>query len=334
MFSRKNVIAVKEAFRIKADAAKAEAESRKQELYRLYPEVEEFDKALAACYSKLISIVLDPSIDRDSPEVRKTIDQIRDDSLRIQQDRKKCLTHYGYPEDYTDPKYDCPKCSDTGYVGITMCSCLKTALIKESFASSGLGSLLETQTFENFSFDYYKYDGKAYDNIRSIYDYCRDYAGDFSLDRKMDNLILIGDTGLGKTHISTAIAKVVIEKGFDVLYRTAIDMFSDFENDRFNRRYNDTDEPQSDKYFTAELLIIDDLGTELTNQFTVSTLYNLINKRVIAGRPMIINTNLNVQKLKEKYENRVTSRILGEFKPLMFIGKDVRAQKIAKKYEN
>ena len=334
MFSRKNVIAVKEAFKRKADAAEADAESRKRELYKLHPEIEEFDNALSKCYSRLIAIVLDSSTDRDEPEVKREIDMIRDDSLRLQQERKECLLRYGYSEDYTEPKYECPKCSDTGYVGITMCGCMKAALVREGFASSGLGSLLETQTFENFSFDYYRYDEKVYQNIKTIYDYCTDYANDFSVDRHVDNLILMGDTGLGKTHLSTAIARRVIEKGYDVLYRTAIDMFSDFEYDRFNRRYSDTDEPLSDKYFTAELLIIDDLGTELTNQFTVSTLYNLLNKRVISGRPVIINTNLTINKLMEKYEDRVTSRILGEFRTLQFFGKDVRAQKIAKRHEN
>ena len=333
MYNRENVIAVKEEFRKKADRAAAEAEQRKAEVYAKSDDIRKFDNALVDCYKKLINIVLDTSVDRDDPEVKKQIDIIRDDSLQIRRDRKKCLVHFGYPEDYTDPKFECEKCSDTGYVGINMCECMKKALIKAGFESSGLGALLETQSFENFDLSYYADAPGVYQAMEYTFDACVKYAEGFNKNRENENILFIGATGLGKTHLSTAIAKKVIENGSDVLYKTAIDVFSDFEHDRFNRRFTDTDEPASDKYFTCDLLIIDDLGTELTNQFTVSVLYNLINKRTIAKRPIIINTNLGIEDLKKRYESRITSRILGDFRLYMFKGKDIREKKIAEHYE-
>ena len=137
-----------------------------------------------------------------------------------------------------------------------------------------------------------------------------------------------GTTGLGKTHLSTAIAKEVIDRGFDVVYTTAQDMFEAFEGVKFSRNYSSSQDNQTDKFFECDLLIIDDLGTEFSNQFTVSCLYNLINTRINSEKPMIINTNLNQNDLRERYADRITSRLFGEFSVMCFFGKDIRLKKL------
>ena len=137
--------------------------------------------------------------------------------------------------------------------------------------------------------------------------------------------MLVGGTGLGKTHLSTSVAKTVIERGYDVLYVCAIDMFADFEQKQFGNGEDNTR-----RYFDCDLLIIDDLGTELTNQFTVSCLYNVINSRINSAKSTFINTNLSKKEIETKYAERITSRLFGEYYPLVFTGVDVRKQKMMK----
>ena len=142
-----------------------------------------------------------------------------------------------------------------------------------------------------------------------------------------ENYLLLGGTGLGKTHLSTSLAKTVIERGYDVVYTTVINMLDDFERKRFSSQNADT-EHLTDRYFECDLLIIDDLGCELSTQFTVSSLYNLINTRLNEGSSTVLNTNLSPDELQKRYDNRITSRILGNFSPLLFRGEDIRLQKL------
>jgi DNA replication protein DnaC len=137
------------------------------------------------------------------------------------------------------------------------------------------------------------------------------------------NLLFVGGTGLGKTHLSTAIAKSLIEKGYNVIYETAQNIFFDFDNDRFRDRFSDS-EPESTKYLDCDLLIIDDLGSEAINSFTVSCLYNILNTRLNKGLPVIASTNLNSKEIRDKYHDRITSRLFGEFNIQMFQGSDLR----------
>ena len=210
-----------------------------------------------------------------------------------------------------------------------MCRCMREKLIAAGYESSGIGSLIKTKTFDNFDLSYQKHDPQAYEVLAANYEICKSYAEGFECPGGK-NLLLMGNTGLGKTHLSTAIAGRVIGRGFDAVCETAQNVFSDFEFERFNRPYGSADsEPvRTGKYFECDLLIIDDLGTEMTNQFTVSCLYNLINTRLNHGRPMIINTNLSRDELRKRYADRITSRLFGEFCPLRFIGKDVRELKL------
>lgn len=322
-YNRENYIRVKREFESKYMKAREDAQKRRDDLHASFPELRRIDDALAETGMRVFRETMAGKDGLD-----KRIAVIRRETEELQAIRGEWLVYHGYPADYTDVKYECDQCHDTGSVGITMCVCMKRALTMAGYESSGLGNLIKTQSFETFDVNFYKDDKKALDNITHILTVCRRYADDFTAGKR-SNLLFRGNTGLGKTHLSTSIAKAVIERGFDVVYDTAQNVFSDFENERFNRNYSDSGtEKRTSRYFDCDLLIIDDLGAEMSNQFTVSCLYNIINTRINFDRSIIINTNLAADELRRRYSDRIISRLFGEFLPLEFIGTDIRAKKL------
>ena len=203
-----------------------------------------------------------------------------------------------------------------------MCKCFREMLITENIKSSGMGGLIEKQSFENFDLDFYKDNADDYARMKNNLADAKKFAEEFGKGTK--TLMFMGSTGTGKTHLSTAIAKTVIEKGYEVLYDSAQNIVSAFEADRFKSGYGPF-EPKADKYLECDLLILDDLGTEFVNQFTVSCLYNLINTRQNKGLSTLISTNLDYDELTSKYQDRIFSRLVGsDSKVLIFVGKDKR----------
>jgi len=254
---------------------------------------------------------------------------LRKKNLHACEVRAEMLERYGYPKDYTAVKYECPDCMDTGYRGLVMCDCMRRRLIEAGYESSGIGSLIQTQSFETFSLDYYRKTSEQYRMMTLVYDTALRYANNFKAD-KAGNLLFIGTTGTGKTHLSTSIAKVVVERGYDVVYDMMQNILSDFEKERFGRSaYNSYTDTVSltDKYYECDLLIMDDLGSELTNQFVTACLYNIINTRLNHRRATIINTNLTIDELRKRYTDRIYSRMMGEYQVLNFCGSDIRIEK-------
>ena len=255
------------------------------------------------------------------------ITPIKERNRALQEKRRELIVGLGYPADYADVHYTCTECSDTGFTsgGTKTCRCLKELIIKGRIAASAMGRLIERQSFENFDLNKYSYDQKTYERMKAILAMAKSYVRDFA--KKQENLLLIGPTGTGKTHISTAIAGALIHEGYDVIYDSTQNIISDFEADRFRSNYG-REESKSEKYLDCRLLIIDDLGTEFTNGFTVSTLYNLLNTRQNKGLATIISTNLSPDELARKYEDRIYSRIIGSgCKVLPFEGRDARVSK-------
>ncbi len=321
-FNKENYRRIKRDYDGKNLRAKEDAERRREELHGKIPELKDIDDTLGLTGLK----ILEASSKYSGQKLEKAILKLKKQNDELLRDRIECLEYHGYPADYSDVRYECSDCQDTGFVGIKMCKCMKEKLILAGYESSGIGSLINQKTFENFDPSYQKNDPRALKNNTAVYEFCKKYAEAFS-ENGSPNLLFIGATGLGKTHLSTAIAGRVISRGFDAVCETAQNFFSDFEYERFNRPYGSFDqneESKTDKYFNCDLLIIDDLGTELTNQFTVSCLYNIINTRLNRGRSMIINTNLTRDELNKRYADRITSRLFGEFSPMMFLGKDMR----------
>lgn len=322
-YNKNNFKRIKEEYATKHLVAERAAELRRAEVHAALPEVARIDARLAGTGLALMGAALE---DKQQREARFA--SLREENLRLNAERDRLLVAAGYPADYTDVKYDCPACSDSGYVGIRMCDCMKKALTLAGFESSGIARLLETQTFQNFSTDFYRERPEIHRAMCGLFDFTRAYAEEFD-PATSENLLMMGGTGLGKTHLSSAIARRVIERGFDVFYVTAINMVSDFEAEQFGNHRGIKGE-FTDKYFECDLLILDDLGTELTNQFTVSCLYNVINMRINRRLPTVISTNLMQNELMQKYSERITSRLFGEFHVLPFLGTDIRLQKLRK----
>ena len=319
-YNRDDLIRIKAEYREKYQKARRSADMRADEVYLRIPRVKEIDMALSRTALEIMSAVTSGKESADAALAR-----VRNRNSELMEERGRLLVSAGYPADYTDVRYDCNKCDDSGYVDGKMCECMKRELVMAGYESSGLGRLIATQSFDNFSLDYYKSGGANYQNMQLYFNSLRSFAQSFSSDTYR-NFLLIGGTGLGKTHLSTSVAKTVIERGFDVLYVSAIDMFSDFEKKQFGN--SDSSEDNTRRYFECDLLIIDDLGTELTNQFTVSCLYNVINSRINSARSTFINTNLAKKEIEAKYAERITSRLFGEYYPLVFSGIDIRKQKM------
>ncbi|MBQ7376959.1 MAG: ATP-binding protein [Clostridia bacterium] len=317
-FNSENYRRVRDAFDTKRKRALDLAAAHTEQLHLKCPEAAEIDRALSRTGLSLFRIACE-----GGENVSERLQAAEAENLELQAMRAELLKKLGLPADYTEPAYECKLCKDTGVIETRLCDCMRRALVLEGFRTSGLGSLIERQSFENFSLDYYMDNTADYERMRATYGRARDFAENFP--NGTGNLLLVGTTGLGKTHLSTAIARRVIERGFDVLYESAPNILSDFEYDRFKSGRNET-ESLSDKYFDCELLIIDDLGTELVNQFSVSVLYNLLNTRINHRRATVISTNLTAQALREIYDDRITSRLFGEFEPLPFVGKDNRTR--------
>jgi len=325
-YNRNNYLRIKREYDGKNLRAKEAAERRMNELHEKVLDVRMIDVLMSQTAYKVMETTLSTP---DKAEREAKLEEIRREMRALEADRARLLVQNGYPADYSDVKYECPICSDIGCTTDgKMCVCMKKKLIMAGFESSGISELMKTQSFETFDLRYY--DDASRPTVQHALESVKQYADSFG--DGTGNLLLIGPTGLGKTHLSTSAAAVVISKGYDVVYESAQNIFDDFEADRFSRsRYSASDaEDPTERYFECDLLIIDDLGTEMTNQFTISALYNLLNTRIIKHAPMIINTNLTRDELRRRYADRITSRLFGEFVPLLFSGRDVRALKLMK----
>lgn len=323
-YSSENMSSVTEAFAAKKMKAERDADARRAEIYEKLPKIREIDKSLSETGLKIFGEAL-----KGKKDLAERIAKLKKETDELAEARRAILKSAGYDVNYTEPKYECEKCSDTGYCKDgKMCSCLSLALTKAGFESSGMAKLIKKQTFDNFSLDYYSGSDKA--QMEKNLSRAREFAAAVSRGEYRD-MLFMGTTGLGKTHLSSAVAKTAIEGGCDVVYESAQNVFSDFEYERFSRSYGDSTPPKTKKYFDCDLLIIDDLGTEISNQFTVSCLYNLINSRIVAEKSMLISTNVGKEEMLERYSDRILSRLFGEFEVCIFSGKDVRSQKLKKK---
>lgn len=332
-YNRENYLRIKEEFAHRHDDRVAEAEERTAELEAQLPELREINTALRRSSAAVCSAVfrgMSRGEGEPRPDPAAELAEIRAENERLLRARAELLTRNGYAADYLEPRFACKKCADRGSVGLRMCSCMREELIMAGYESSGIGNLLRGCTFDGFDLSHFSGDGRIImENNLAI---CRSYAEEFTTDADTvcgdkKNLLLYGLTGLGKTHLSAAIAARLIRRGYDVVYETAINLFGTFERERFMRD-DRNGRRESERYFDCDVLIIDDLGTELSNQFTATVLFNVINTRLCRGSATIINTNLSQKEIRERYDGRTSSRIFGEFRPLPFVGTDYRLLKL------
>jgi len=306
--------------------AEKAAERRKEEVYKRFPRVKELEKQISMGGIKTARAVL------AGGDVEEAVSKLRDQNLAMQAEVKRILTDNGYPANYFEPKYFCKKCEDKGYYDINgktvRCSCMKSALVTCACAELNRYAPLSLSTFESFDLEYYdksinpKVKTSPYEHMSKVFRFCQNYADNFS--KNSESILMSGETGLGKTHLSLAIANEVIKKGYGVVYASAPPIISKLEKEYFS---SDKDDSLFSMLADCDLLIIDDLGTEFYSQFAVSQFYNLFNSRMLSNKPIIINTNLTITELKEKYTDRFVSRICGNARQLDFLGRDIRIRR-------
>ncbi len=291
-------------------------EKRRDDFFKLYPQVLEIEKQISKDGSKGAQIVL------EGKNVKEEIEKLKDKNLRNQAKIALILKQAGYDVNYLEPFHDCPVCKDTGYIEGRKCECLK--LLMRNLAYDDLNNLspLNLCSFDKFLLNYYeKTESKEcpFYKMQNIYNYCREYAYNFS--NESSSILMQGGTGLGKTHLALSIASEAINRGFGVIYTSAPNIIQKLEKERFSR---DKEEETLQRIIECDLFILDDLGTEFSNQFTENILYNIFNTRVTLNKPIIISTNLNFEELAKQYSARFTSRIMGHCVTMKFVGKDIR----------
>lgn len=296
--------------------------ARLQEAYARVPRLRQIDTQLRQTMAAAAQAVF-----TQGGDVEAAMNQARAENQALQVERKALEQAYFAPG-YLDETPICKACGGGGYVGAAMCQCLKQLCVEEQRRE--LGTIFSgKEAFETFRLDYYsdtivpKYKISARQLMQRNLDNCIRYARSFG--PETGNLMLTGTTGLGKTHLALAIGRAVGEQGYTVCYETAISLFTKLEKAKFlpteeNRR-------EADKLESCDLLIIDDLGTEMPGQFVTAALYGLLNHRLMARKPMVVTTNLNVEEAAKRYSNQIASRLYGEFSRLTFIGTDVRVLK-------
>ena len=329
-YDRKLLAAVRRELERERTARSEEFEARRREVYAREPRIRAIDRTLSQTAASVLRAALNTGGDPAA-----AIEQLRGQNLALQAERAGLLSRMGLPADYLTEKPMCEKCGDTGYAGSATCDCVKAryaALLREQLSAV---LPIRDQNFAHFRMDYYSTRPDARlglsprENMEYNLDECKSYAEKFG--PHSPNLLLYGSTGLGKTFLSSCIAEAVAARGFSVAYDTAINIVAAYETIKFGNGDGEAAAGRAARYERADLLIIDDMGTEMGTAFTVSALYNLINNRLMAGRPMIVNTNLPPEALAEKYSPAVASRLLGEFVSLRFFGDDIRLMKKQKK---
>ncbi|WP_294534841.1 ATP-binding protein [uncultured Pseudoflavonifractor sp.] len=300
--------------------------ARRREIYAAIPRVAEIDRQLRRTIVDIIAASL-----RQGNDPVPAIGAVRDKNLDLQAERADLLVAHGYPADALDDKPACPRCNDTGWRGAVMCDCLKSLCAQEQIKE--LSKLLDLgeQSFDTFSLDVYSpspWRGSGIsprENMEMVYEICLNYAQKFGR-FYFNNLFLSGAPGLGKTFLSACIARTVSENGFSVVYDTAVNVFSRFEDRKFSRDAEDTREARDEtrRYLSCDLLILDDLGSEMTTPFVQSALYTLINSRLTADRRTVISSNLSMEDVRRRYAPQIASRLEGEYRVLPFFGEDIR----------
>ena len=315
--------------RTKLDSMRAgnqeEQRRRQWQVYARVPEIEDIDLKFRGHMAEIVRLTISRSAD-----IAERIEFLREENLNLQMRRAELLTEYGYGLDYLDEIINCEKCRDTGIYNGGVCSCLDKLYNIE--LTKELGTLMRRgdECFERFDLSLYPAELDTERNLvprelmTKVLAVCRSYADDFS--DTSGNLLFQGGTGLGKTYLSACIARVVSQKGCSVCYETAAAALEYYEKAKFSRDIAGSEEAalRIKRMEDCDLMILDDLGTEMITPMSQSALYTLINNRLVNNRRSIISTNCSDDELTRKYTPQISSRILGNFRKLPFAGKDIR----------
>lgn len=301
------------------DNAAFEADMRNEEIKAKIPEIEEIQTKLSRVGLEISKLFFFKG------DIDQKVSELKAQSAELIRQRGIILTKHGYKENAMQQEHICDVCEDRGFVNNRICACHKQLLKDIMRSEVEKFAPLSQCTFDNFDLNYYPTtadESGVIPQIRAekVSEACHRYAQNFSMNSK--NLLFLGKTGLGKTHLSLAIANVVINKGYYVVYGTSQNICEDLRAEMFGRDGKLT--YTKDNVIDCDLLILDDLGTEIDNQYNIASIYNIINSRILAGKPTIISTNYDFSELLEKYDQRITSRITGEFTRMQLFGTDNR----------
>lgn len=309
----------------KRNEARKSKEDRLQEVYEKVPRIREIDEIL-----QKTGITISRALMQGVDNPKKTIDDLKRELDQLKQERAVLLTENNIPLQYLDDNFSCASCNDTGFLPDGQkCGCFKQQLITKAYDMSNLSNVLEKENFQSFNLDIFSdepFEDQSLtpkQNIMNILNICEGFV--FNFDINEDNLLFCGETGTGKTFLANCIAKSLLDKEKIVIYQTAFKLLEILEEIRFR------DSDNKEKYnllFETDLLIIDDLGTEMTNTFTNSELFNIINSRLLSNKKTIISTNLSPMEIMDRYDDRIFSRLFSKFTVLHFFGKDLRWEKV------
>ena len=293
---------------------------RREEIKNKYPEILELDTTIQKLCLNLSMAALRGIKDQNE------LNNIKEEITDLRAKKYEMLVSHGYNPDYLNLHYNCPKCKDTGFIGIDKCSCFKSKLIKLYYKDSDLEEAVKTNNFKNFNINLYsnhKLNDERYTPRKNIEDILEYITGEYlpNFKNSNTNLLFYGNSGTGKTFLSWCIAKELLDKGFLVVYKTSDDLLRALKDIKFN---NDTD--LENLLINCDLLIIDDLGSEQITDFSSTELFTLINKKILKNKKMLISTNLSLPLISKRYSERISSRIIGEFKLFKFFAEDIRIQ--------
>lgn len=299
-------------------------ELRTEEVYEKIPELKEIDEKIVSnsmFHAKLILTGTDSDLE-----------VLRESNMDLSMRKVELLCENGYSADYLKPMYHCPDCKDTGFINNEKCHCFKQAIVDYVYSQSNIKNAISKENFETFSFNYYSKDYvedstglTPYDNALKVVTSCKNFIKNF--DQNYSNMLLYGNTGVGKTFLCNCIAKELLDSAHTVIYLTAFQLFDILEKNKFRRDDDYQAENQFDYILDCDLLIIDDLGTELNNSFITSQLYLCINERHLRQKSTIISTNLSWNDLNTNYSERIFSRITSNYLLLKIVGDDIRIKK-------
>lgn len=309
----------------KRDRQKAERDKRVQYVYDKIPAIRRIDEEISMTGLDMAKLIL-----ANPDDYEQIANKTKEVIEKLKMEKAYLLTEGNIDPNFMEMEYDCHICQDTGYVEDgKRCSCLRQALANRAYKMSNLEHLLKKENFQNFNIDLFNdesFPGENLtpkENMLDIVGIAEGFINNFDEDND-DNLLFYGTTGLGKTYLCNCIAKALLDKNKTVIYQTAFTILDILEKRRFGKDKKVEDDRQYNMLFDSDLLIIDDLGTEISNTFTNAEIFNIVNSRLIAGKKTIISTNLTPKEISEIYTDRVFSRIFHKFQPLKFYGKDLR----------
>ena len=300
-----------------------EADRKKAEIYAKFPRVEEIDDEIAVAAIRVAGKIADGkhTVEELSNELMETLKKLKTEKGEIYKKNN-------IPLDYTDEKFRCEACKDTGYVKNERCKCFYEYLAKSVYELSNIPMSAKNETFDKFDFKYYsksidpRIGISHYDNAKSVYERCKAFCDNF--EKTDENLYIYGNAGVGKTFLTNCIAQELISKGHNVLYQTAYKTFSFLDDYKFGKIDRESNQFLFDLIYDCDLLIIDDLGTEFITQYTQAAFFDILNTRIAENKKTIISTNLSIDELSNMYSQRTSSRIAGSFTLLHIFGDDIR----------